>query len=113
MPYGLRDPLRKRVTAGLYVDVAGVADEKLAALSAHESQRSWLDASQGLDSYLARMEELDREVGRLSGRYERAEGWRRHHHPGFSTEDVDPLADALRKDCFVNEKYERNLEKED
>ncbi len=113
MPYGLRDPLRKRVAAGLYVDVAGVADEKLAALSAHESQRSWLDASQGLDSYLARMEELDREVGRLSERYERAEGWRRHHHPGFSSEDVDPLADALRKDCFVNEEYERNLEKED
>ena len=112
MPYGLRDPLRKRVAAGLYLDVTEVADEKLAALSAHESQRSWLDASQGLDSYLARMEELDREVGRLSGRYERAEGWRRHHHPGFSSEDVDPLADALQEDCFVNEEYERNLEKE-
>jgi len=111
MPYGLRDPLRKRVTAGLYLDVAEVAEEKLAALSAHESQRSWLDASQGLDSYLARMEELDREVGRLSGRYERAEGWRRHHHPGFSSEDVDPLADALNDHCFVNEEYERNLEK--
>jgi LmbE family N-acetylglucosaminyl deacetylase len=111
MPYGLRDNLRKRVTAGLYVDVAEVAEEKLAALSAHESQRSWLDASQGLDSYLAKMEELDREVGRLSGRYERAEGWRRHHHLGFSGEDVDPLADALTDHCFVNQEYERNLEK--
>ena len=111
MPYGLRDPLRQRVTAGLYVDIAGVADEKLAALSAHESQCSWLDASQGLDSYLARMEELDREVGRLSGRYERAEGWRRHHHLGFSGEDIDPLLEALGEHCVGNEVYERNLDK--
>ena len=103
MPYGLRDPLRKRVTAGLYVDVAGVADEKLAALSAHESQRSWLDASQGLDSYLARMEELDREVGRLSGCFAQAEGWCRHHHLGFSSEDLDPLAAALGELCFAGD----------
>lgn len=111
MPYGLRDNLRKRVEAGLYVDVAGVSGEKLAALSAHESQRSWLDASQGLDSYLAKMEELDREVGRLSGKFERAEGWRRHHHLGFSGEDIDPLLEALGEHCLVNGEYERNLEK--
>jgi LmbE family N-acetylglucosaminyl deacetylase len=110
MPYGLRDNLRKRVDAGLFVDVSTVAEEKLAALSAHESQRSWLDASQGLDSYLAKMEELDREVGKLSGRFERAEGWRRHYHLGFSSEDLDPLADALGEICFINEEYERNLD---
>jgi LmbE family N-acetylglucosaminyl deacetylase len=109
MPYGLRDNLRKRVDAGLFVDVTSVAELKLNALSAHESQRSWLDASQGLDSYLAKMEELDREVGTLSGRFERAEGWRRHHHLGFSSEDLDPLADALADHCLVNEQYERNL----
>ncbi len=111
MPYGLRDNLRKRVTAGLFVNVTDVAEDKLAALAAHESQRSWLDASQGLDSYLAKMEELDLEVGRLSGKFERAEGWRRHHHLGFSGEDIDPLLEALGDHCLVNEEYERNLEK--
>ena len=111
MPYGLRDNLRKRVTAGLFVNVTDVAGDKLAALSAHESQRSWLDASQGLDSYLAKMEELDLEVGRLSGKFERAEGWRRHHHLGFSGDDIDPLLEALADHCVVNEEYERNLEK--
>lgn len=103
MPYGLRDNLRNPVRADLYVDVGGVAEEKLAALAAHESQRSWLDASQGLDSYLAKMEELDREVGCLSGCFERAEGWRRHHHLGFSSEDLDPLADALGEFCFAGD----------
>jgi LmbE family N-acetylglucosaminyl deacetylase len=110
MPYGLRDNLRKRADAGLFVDVTSVAELKLSALAAHESQRSWLDASQGLDSYLAKMEQLDREVGTLSGRFERAEGWRRHHHLGFSSEDLDPLADALGELCFINEEYERNLD---
>ena len=109
MPYGLRDNLRKKVDAGLFVDVASVAELKLSALAAHESQRSWLDASQGLDSYLARMEELDREVGALSRRFERAEGWRRRHHPGFTSEDIDPLLEALPDYCHVNEEYERNL----
>ena len=33
----------------------------------------WLDRSQGLDSYLAAMHELGREVGRMSGRFEYAE----------------------------------------
>ena len=110
MPYGLRDNLRKRVEAGLFVDVAGVSGEKLAALSAHESQRSWLDASQGLDSYLAKMEELDVEVGRLSGKFEKAEGWRRRYHLGFSGDEVDPLRDALGELCLINEDYESDLE---
>jgi LmbE family N-acetylglucosaminyl deacetylase len=101
---------RKRVDAGLFVDVTSVAELKLSALAAHESQRSWLDASQGLDSYLAKMEQLDREVGTLSGRFERGEGWRRHHHLGFSSEDMDPLADALGEFCYINEEYERNLD---
>ena len=50
-------------------------------------------------------------MGRLSGKFERAEGWRRHHHLGFSGEDIDPLLEALGEHCVVNEVYERNLEK--
>ncbi|MCX6939905.1 MAG: PIG-L family deacetylase, partial [Verrucomicrobia bacterium] len=38
MPHGLIDPLRRRVTAGAYVDTTSVQPTKLAALACHESQ---------------------------------------------------------------------------
>jgi hypothetical protein len=41
------------------------------------------------------MRELMREVGRMSGRFEYAEGWRRHSHLGFCAAEADPLAAAL------------------
>jgi hypothetical protein len=41
------------------------------------------------------MHELVAEVGRMSGRYRVAEGWRRHLHYGFCAADADPLAQAL------------------
>ena len=43
----------------------------------------------------------ERRVGRLSGRFEHAEGWRRHLHIGFSARQQDPLADALGEHCHV------------
>ena len=64
-------------------------------LAHHRSQKDWLDESQGMDSYLITMEDLDREVGAMSGRFAYAEGWRRRLHFGFCAEDADPLADAL------------------
>ncbi len=42
------------------------------------------------------MRELMREVGRMSGRFEYAEGWRRHIHLGLCADDADPLAEALK-----------------
>jgi hypothetical protein len=65
--------------------------KKRDALAAHESQKAWLDASQGMDSYLVAMDDLSLEVGRMSGEFEHAEGWRRHLHVGFSAADTDPL----------------------
>jgi hypothetical protein len=44
---------------------------------------------------------MSRRVGRLSGRFEHAEGWRRHLHLGFSAREQDPLADVLGKHCHV------------
>jgi len=82
---------------------------KRAALACHKSQKEWLDTSQGLDSYLITMEAMSREVGGLSGRYEYAEGWRRHLHLGFCAEDADPLSEALGDDCLVSQKYEAGL----
>ena len=95
MPYGLRDPLRQPVIPELYVDIGDVLATKREMLSMHASQKEWLDASQGLDSYLSAMEEMSREVGRMSGRFEYAEGWTRHLHLGYCAEDDDPIAEDL------------------
>lgn len=111
MPHGLQTPMRQKVRAGLYVDTTSVHSTKREALAAHKSQKDFLDATQGMDSYLVTMDELSKGVGNLSGRYEFAEGWRRHLHLGFSSEEQDPLADALKDVCIVNEAYEENLRK--
>ena len=95
LPYGLRDGLRRPVPPDLCVDVAAVMDRKRRALACHASQKDWLDASQGLGSYVHTMEEMAAEVGRMSGRFALAEGWQRHNHLGFGPEAFDPLAEAL------------------
>jgi LmbE family N-acetylglucosaminyl deacetylase len=94
-PHGNRDPLGQLVRPGMFVDVGDVIDEKTAMLACHQSQQQWLDTSQGLNSYLEAMKDLAREVGRMSGRFEYAEGWRRHLHLGFCAPQDDPLAAAL------------------
>ena len=109
MPHSLRDPLRRRVKAGAYVDTTPVHARKREALAAHESQKRWLDVSQGMDSYLIAMDEMAAEVGRLSRRFESAEGWRRHLHVGFSATDSDPLKEALGDACWVDPEYEAGL----
>jgi LmbE family N-acetylglucosaminyl deacetylase len=109
LPWGLRDSLRRMVFAGQYVDISGVLPFKRAALACHKSQKEWLDTSQGLDSYLTTMEDMSREVGRLSGRFTYAEGWRRHLHLGFCAESADPLASALGDNVLVSTEYETRL----
>ncbi len=44
-----------------------------------------------MDSYLTTMAEQCRVIGDISGQFEYAEGWRRHLHLGFCSEDADPL----------------------
>ncbi len=63
-----------------------------------------------MDNYLAIMDELSREAGKQSGKFEFAEGWRRRLHHGFSASEVDPLKDALGDRCLINEAYEASLE---
>lgn len=111
MPHGLRDPLRRRITPGAFVNTTSVHPTKLEALARHQSQQNWLDVSQGLNSYLRTMEQMSRAVGRLSRRFKHAEGWRRHLHIGFSATEIDPLGTALGRNCFINAAYERSLEK--
>jgi LmbE family N-acetylglucosaminyl deacetylase len=111
MPHGLRDPLRRRIVPGAFVNTTLVQSTKRAALAQHPSQQNWLEMSQGLNSYLVTMEQISREVGRMSRRFKYAEGWRRHLHLGFSATEIDPLREALGRDCLLNKSYENNLEK--
>ncbi len=110
LPHGLRDPLRQKLRAGLYVNTTTVHERKRAALATHVSQKHWLNVSQGMDSYLVSLDEMSRAVGRLIGRFEHAEGWRRRLHLGFSATDVDPLRTALGDACAVDETYEAALD---
>ena len=109
LPYGLRDGFRRLILPEYYVDISGVLGKKREALAQHRSQKEWLDESQGLDAYLETMEQMSAEVGRLSGRWEYAEGWRRHSHLGFCEEEADPLAEVLGERVLVNEDYRRGL----
>jgi N-acetylglucosamine malate deacetylase 1 len=100
-PYSHRDPLGNLVEPALVVDTTDVIDQKKKMLSKHASQKQWLDESQGLDSYLDTMAELDAEVGRMSSIFKYAEGWRRHLHLGFCGPDDDPLRAALNERVLV------------
>jgi LmbE family N-acetylglucosaminyl deacetylase len=99
LPYGLRDALRKPIVPDFTVDITSVIDHKERMLACHESQKKWLDQTQGLDSYLQTMREMSAAVaaGAAAGDY--AEGWRRHSHLGFSATEVDPLPELLGPYC--------------
>ncbi len=109
MPHSQCDPLRRRVIAGSFVNTSSVQDTKLASLAAHESQQNWLDVSQGMNSYLQTMVDFSKEMGRQSGKFKHAEGWRRHLHYGYASKESDPLKEALGKACRINKDYEKAL----
>jgi LmbE family N-acetylglucosaminyl deacetylase len=95
MPHGLRDAVRRPVTPDLFVNITPVLARKRALLACHRSQQAWLDATQGMPAYLESMAAMSHAVGVLSGRFEHAEGWRRHSHLGFAAADYDPLPALL------------------
>jgi LmbE family N-acetylglucosaminyl deacetylase len=105
-PHLNRDGMRTLVVPELFVNVTSEMPTKLAMLGCHESQRQWLDETQGLDNYLESMRQSSAEVARLSRQagWEYAEGFRRHSHVGFSTQDGDPLSDVLGS-AVVRERY--------
>lgn len=98
-PHGNCDGMMQPIRPDLYVDVTELIDRKTELLASHASQKQWLDESQGMDSYLEAMKDLLREVGRLSGKYALAEGWRKHSHLGFCAAENDPLRQALAVYC--------------
>jgi LmbE family N-acetylglucosaminyl deacetylase len=96
-PYSHRDPLGHPVEPTLVVDTTDCIEQKRKMLAKHASQKQWLDESQGVDSYLDALAELDAEVGRMSCIFKYAEGWRRHLHLGFCGAEDDPLRDVLKE----------------
>ncbi|QEC69121.1 PIG-L family deacetylase [Panacibacter ginsenosidivorans] len=109
LPHTLRDNFRRRIIPGAFVNTGAVHETKLEALRAHQSQQSWLDVSQNMNSYLQAMEDVSLEVGEMSKIFTHAEGWRRHSHVGFCEAGADPLKE-LGNDYLVNEAYEKHLE---
>lgn len=99
LPYGLCDQFGKKISPDLYIDIKEVIEVKAEALARHESQKRWLDESQGLDSYIQTMKGMGREVGTMSGRFEFAEGWRFHNALGFCPGGSNPIKAALGEGC--------------
>ena len=108
LPHTLRDQLRRKITAGAYVNTSSVFHTKLKALKSHTSQQNWLESSQKMDSYLQEMERVSLEVGTYSKLFKHAEGWRRHLHHGFGEADEDPLME-LGSNYIISQEYEDNL----
>lgn len=104
-PHMNRTPMGKPVVPEMFVDVSGEIDRKGEILAEHKSQKIWLDQSQGMDSYIISMRALNQEVGQMSGRFEYAEGWRRHLHIGYGEADANPIADALGQKVMMNAAY--------
>jgi N-acetylglucosamine malate deacetylase 1 len=104
-PYSHHDPLGKRVEPELVVDTSELLELKKKMLAKHATQKLWLDESQGVNSYLDAMAELDAEVGRMSSIFKYAEGWRRHLHLGFCGPKDDPLRTALKERVLVAGKF--------
>ena len=101
LPHGLNDAVRQPVAPHFFTDIGPVLARKRAMLACHASQKEWLDITQGMDAYLDEMERMSREVGRMSGKFEYAEGWRRHSHLGFGPEEFDPVSDLLQDSLFI------------
>ena len=94
-PHGNMDAMRIPVSPEICVDISSVIESKWDMLAFHESQKVWLDESQGMDSYLLSMKGLCRDIGEISGKFELAEGFRRRSHLGYCAPGADPLSDAL------------------
>ncbi|MDD4101410.1 MAG: PIG-L family deacetylase [Kiritimatiellae bacterium] len=95
LPHALMDMQRDPVEPEFVVDISEVMNQKREMLAQHVSQKEWLDATQGMDSYLDDMVDISRLVGTRFGGCAYAEGWRRHNHLGYCEPDFAPLQTIL------------------
>ncbi len=101
LPHGLRDGLGQPVRSGAYVNTTAVLAQKREMLACHTSQKDWLDVSQGMGAYLSEMERMSAEIGRMSGQFAHAEGWRLHSTLGFGPDGFDPLNELLKGEYYA------------
>ena len=94
-PYGNRDAMNSLVYPDYFIDIGGPLKKKTDMLAKHQSQKTWLDTSQGFNAYLDIMKEHARDLGRMSKQCEYAEGWRLHNPVGFCDIEANPMADLL------------------
>ena len=96
LPHALMDMQRTPVVPEFCVDVGSVMELRREMLAQHKSQREWLDATQGMGSYVEAMADAAREVGRRFAGCAFAEGWRRHNHMGYCGAEYAPLETILK-----------------
>jgi len=102
MPHSLTDQLKNPIIPEILVDVTSTIDNKKEMLACHRSQKEWLDASQGMDSYLIDMENICEHFGKLTDDFKHAEGWILHSHMGYCEKQDDPLSTALGSAVYKN-----------
>lgn len=95
-PHMNRDQMGEFIEPKFGVDVSSVIAEKRESLLSHKSQKDWLDASQGIDSYINTMESNLKEVGKSLHVDGFVEGWRPHSHFGYCDSNFKPLEKALK-----------------
>jgi LmbE family N-acetylglucosaminyl deacetylase len=106
MPHGGCDSYGRPVNPQRFVDITPVMGRKTEMLAQHASQRGWLRDSQAIDSYLQALTDSGAALGRLSGKYAYAEGWRPHNYLGFASLPVfDPLKEMLGDACIDNPQW--------
>lgn len=98
LPHGLMDFRGRKIAPDGFVDISTVLETKKQMLACHRSQKEWLDASQGMDSYVDDMVALCKDLGDQSKKFPYAEGLIRHNHLGYCTSDFDPLPILLKAD---------------
>jgi len=96
LPHALMDMQRTPVIPEFCLDVGEVMALRREMLAQHRSQSEWLDATQGMGSYVESMADAAREVGRRFAGCAYAEGWRRHNHMGYCGPDFAPLETLLK-----------------
>ena len=96
-PHLNRDMMCRPILPNLVVDIESEMKLKEKMLAAHESQKEWLDVTQGQDSYLETMWELGKDVVKVAGvqGIEYGEGWRQHSWVGYSAKPKDVLSEVL------------------
>jgi LmbE family N-acetylglucosaminyl deacetylase len=98
-PHSNVTPMREFVRPDLVVPLtAELIAQKRRAVACHESQRSWLAHSQGLDSYVDDAMAMNADLATRLGMEGHVEGLRRRSHIGFAAADTDPLFDLLGED---------------